>query len=57
MNHVKILEGVNTIIDKKDFPEDLLNDIDEDELLEHLADAKRILEDASNDIVEIIADS
>lgn len=53
----KILEGVNNILEKKEFPEYLLEDIDEDELLGHLADAKRILEDASNDIVEIIADS
>ena len=53
----KILEGVNNILEKKEFPEDLLEDIEEDELLGHLADAKRILEDASNDIVEIIADS
>ena len=53
----KILEGVNNILEKKELPEYLLEDIDEDELLGHLADAKRILEDASNDIVEIIADS
>lgn len=53
----KILEEVNNILEKKEFPEDLLEDIEEDELLGHLADAKRILEDASNDIVEIIADS
>ena len=53
----KLLQGVNTILEKKEFPEELLEDIEEDELLEHLADAKRILEDASNDIVEIIADS
>ena len=52
----KLLEGVNTILEKKEFPEDLLENINEDELLKHLADAKRILEDASNDIVEIIAD-
>ena len=53
----KLLKGVDSIIDKKQFPKELIKEIDEDELMGHLAEAKRILEDASNDIVEIIADS